>query len=158
MREEDLRTKIIDIVRDTKKGVNLEEADIIVAAGKGVKDEKGFKLVEDLAAVLNATVGASRDVVEAGICGHDHQVGQTGATVTPKLYIAAGISGAIQHIVGMQNSEMIIAINNDPDAAIFNTAHYGIVGDLFEVLPLLTEEFKKALQEETEEGGVPSHA
>ncbi|WP_088032732.1 electron transfer flavoprotein subunit alpha/FixB family protein [Evansella clarkii] len=158
MREEDLRTKIIDIVRDTKKGVNLEEADIIVAAGKGVKDEKGFKLVEDLATVLNATVGASRDVVEAGICGHDHQVGQTGATVTPKLYIAAGISGAIQHIVGMQNSEMIIAINTDPDAAIFNTAHYGIVGDLFEVLPLLTEEFKKALQEETEEGGVPSHA
>ena len=157
LKEEDLRTKVIEIVRNTQKKVNLEEAEIIVAAGKGIKDKKGFKLVEELANVLNATVGASRDVVEAGICAHEHQVGQTGATVCPKLYIAVGISGAIQHIVGMQNSEMIIAINTNPEAPIFNASHYGIVADAFEILPILTEEFKRVLHSEAEEGGVPSH-
>ncbi|MBU9721755.1 MULTISPECIES: electron transfer flavoprotein subunit alpha/FixB family protein [Bacillaceae] len=154
VQEENLKTKVIDIVRDTNKAVNLEEADIIVAAGKGIKDEKGWKMVEELADVLNATVGASRDVVEMGICGHEHQVGQTGATVTPKLYIAIGISGAVQHVVGMQNSELIIAINTDPDAAIFNASHYGVVADAFEIVPLLTEEFRKVLQSGAEEGGV----
>ncbi|SDZ49178.1 electron transfer flavoprotein alpha subunit [Evansella caseinilytica] len=154
LKEDDLRTKVLEIVRNAKKAVNLEDADIIVAAGKGIKDEKGFKMVEALADVLNATVGASRDVVEAGLCGHDHQVGQTGVTVTPKLYFAIGISGAVQHTVGMANSETIIAINTDPDAAIFNVSHYGVVADAFEIVPLLTEEFRKALQVKTEEGGV----
>lgn len=158
MKEEDLRTKVLRIVRDTKKKVNLEEANIIVAAGKGVKDEKGLEMVKELADVLNATVGASRDLVEAGVIGHEYQVGQTGVTVTPKVYFAIGISGAVQHVVGMENSETIIAINIDPEAQIFNTAHYGIVGDAFEIVPMLTEEFRKALQEEKSQGGVTSHA
>ncbi|PYZ93900.1 electron transfer flavoprotein subunit alpha [Salipaludibacillus keqinensis] len=153
IKEEDLRTKVLEIVRDMNKAVNLEDADVIVAAGKGIKDEKGFAMVKELADVLNATVGASRDLVEAGLCGHDHQVGQTGLTVTPKIYFAIGISGAVQHVVGMQNSEMIIAINNDPEAAIFNAAHYGIVADAFEIVPMLTEEFRKALKGE-KAGGV----
>ncbi|MDG5790088.1 electron transfer flavoprotein subunit alpha/FixB family protein [Evansella sp. AB-P1] len=157
LKEENLRTKVLDIVRDTSKKVNLEDADIIVAAGKGIKDEKGLQMVAGLADVLNGTLGASRDIVEAGLISHDHQVGQTGLTVTPKLYIAIGISGAVQHTVGMENSETIIAINNDPDAAIFNKAHYGIVADAFEIVPILTEEFKKALHVEAEEGDV-AHA
>ncbi|WP_096190740.1 electron transfer flavoprotein subunit alpha/FixB family protein [Evansella halocellulosilytica] len=158
IKEESLKTKVLQIVRDTKKAVNLEEANVIVSAGKGIKDEKGFQMVKELASVLNATVGASRDVVEAGLCKHEHQVGQTGATVTPKIYIAIGISGAIQHLVGMQNSELIIAINNDPDAAIFQAAHHGVVADAFEIVPLLTEEFRKALQGESKAGGVTNHA
>jgi electron transfer flavoprotein alpha subunit len=152
IKEEDLVTKVLEIVRDTEKGVNLEEADVIIAAGKGIKDAKGFAMVKELADVLNATVGASRDVVEAGLCPHEHQVGQTGLTVTPKIYFAIGISGAIQHVVGMQNADMIIAINNDPEATIFNVSHYGIVGDAFEIIPLLTEEFRKALKGEKIEG------
>ncbi|WP_026690825.1 electron transfer flavoprotein subunit alpha/FixB family protein [Alteribacter aurantiacus] len=147
VKEDDLQTKVLKIVKDAKKAVNLEEATVIVAAGKGIKDEKGFAMVKELADILNATVGASRDVVEAGICGHDHQVGQTGATVTPKVYIAIGISGAIQHIVGMQNSELIVAINNDKEAPIFNAAHYGVVGDAFTIVPMLTEAFKEALSD-----------
>lgn len=160
LKEEDLRTKVLEIVRDTKKAVNLEDADIIVAGGKGIKDEKGLKMIQELADVLNATVGASRDIVEAGLISHAHQVGQTGLTVTPKIYFAIGISGAIQHKVGMENSETIIAINTDPNAAIFDVAHYGVVADAFEIVPLLTEEFKKALQQgepEKEKGGV-AHA
>lgn len=152
VKEDDLHTKVVEIVKAAKKGANLEEADIIVAGGKGIKDEKGFQMVKDLADAMNATVGASRDVVEAGIIGHEYQVGQTGLTVTPKIYVAIGISGAVQHVVGMQNSELIIAINNDPNATIFNAAHYGIVGDAFEIVPMLTEEFKKALAEEQEKG------
>lgn len=156
LKEEDLKTKVLEIVKETQKAVNLEEADIIVAAGKGIKDEKGFAMVAKLADVLNATVGASRDVVEAGICGHEHQVGQTGSTVTPKIYFAIGISGAIQHLVGMQNSDLIIAINTDPDASIFHAAHYGIVADAFEIVPLLTEEFSKVLKG-SETGGVAAN-
>ncbi|RNA70510.1 electron transfer flavoprotein subunit alpha/FixB family protein [Alteribacter keqinensis] len=153
VKEEDLQTKVLKIVKDAKKAVNLEEASVIVAAGKGIKDEKGFAMVRELAETLNASLGASRDVVEAGICGHDHQVGQTGVTVTPKVYIAIGISGAIQHLVGMQNSELIIAINNDREAPIFQAAHYGIVADAFTVVPMLTTAFKEALSHsETEEG------
>jgi electron transfer flavoprotein alpha subunit len=155
IKEENLRTKVLKIVRDTSKAVDLADAVIIVAAGKGVKDAAGLKLISDLADVLNATVGASRDVVEAGLIGHANQVGQTGETVTPKLYFAIGISGAIQHVVGMNSSETIIAINKDPEAQIFNTAHHGIVGDLFEIVPMLTEEFKAALKEV---GGVKANA
>ncbi|PYZ99100.1 electron transfer flavoprotein subunit alpha [Alteribacter lacisalsi] len=158
MREEDLKTKVIEIVKNTKKAVNLEEAEIIVAAGKGIKDAKGFAMAAELAEAMNATLGASRDVVEAGLCGHERQVGQTGATVTPKVYVAIGISGAIQHLVGMQNAELIVAINSDKDAPIFQAAHYGICADAFTVVPMLTKAFREALnttesvaeQEETE--------
>ncbi|WP_349407445.1 electron transfer flavoprotein subunit alpha/FixB family protein [Pseudalkalibacillus sp. SCS-8] len=146
--EEDIRTKVLEIVRTTTKKVRIDEADIIVAGGKGLGSAQGFQLIHQLAATIGGAVGASRDVVEAGWIDHHHQVGQTGVTVTPKIYIAVGISGAIQHLVGMKNSGMIIAINKDPDAAIFEACHYGIVGDAFEILPLLIEEFSKALARE----------
>ncbi|MFS0861804.1 electron transfer flavoprotein subunit alpha/FixB family protein [Fredinandcohnia sp. 179-A 10B2 NHS] len=144
LREEDMRTKVLKIVKDVGKKVNLAEAHIIVAGGKGLGDEKGFKLIHELAEAVGGTVGASRDVVEAGWIGHDYQVGQTGETVTPKLYFAIGISGAIQHVVGMKNSEMIIAINKDPDAPIFDVATYGIVGDALEIVPKLIEQFRNS--------------
>ncbi|GAB7389233.1 electron transfer flavoprotein subunit alpha/FixB family protein [Bacillaceae bacterium] len=147
IKEEDVRTKILEIVRESKKTARIDEADIIVAGGKGLGSREGFQLIHRLADVLGAAVGASRDVVEAGWIGHEHQVGQTGVTVTPKIYFAIGISGAIQHIVGMQNSGLIIAINKDPDAPIFQACHYGIVGDAFEIVPLLIERFDKALRE-----------
>jgi electron transfer flavoprotein alpha subunit len=149
--EDDLRTKVIEIVRETTKKVRIDEADIIVGGGKGLKDRHGFELCHQLAEVLGASVGASRDAVEAGWIDHPHQVGQTGVTVTPKIYFAIGISGAIQHLVGMQNAGLIIAINKDPDAPIFQACHYGIVGDAFEVVPLLMEAFIKVLKGEEAE-------
>lgn len=142
LKEEDIRTKVLEIVQFTTQKVRIDEADIVVAGGKGLGSEKGFQVVHDLAETLGAAVGASRDVVEAGWVEHHHQVGQTGLTVTPKIYFAIGISGAIQHIVGMQNSGLIIAINNDPEAPIFQSSHYGIVGDAFEIVPLLIQQFK----------------
>ncbi|GCL73992.1 electron transfer flavoprotein subunit alpha/FixB family protein [Paenibacillus naphthalenovorans] len=145
LQEEEVRTKVLEIVRETARRVRIDEADIVVAGGKGMGGPAGFQLIHKLAEVLGAAVGASRDVVEAGWIGHHHQVGQTGVTVTPKIYFAVGISGAIQHIVGMQNSGLIIAINKDPNAAIFQNCHYGIVGDAFEILPLLIEEYTTAL-------------
>ncbi|MFG6497033.1 electron transfer flavoprotein subunit alpha/FixB family protein [Fictibacillus sp. UD] len=148
LKEDDIRTKVLEIVQHTTKKVRIDEADIIVAGGKGLGSEKGFQLVRDLAETLGGAVGASRDVVEAGWVEHHHQVGQTGVTVTPKIYFAIGISGAIQHIVGMQNSSLIIAINNDPEAAIFQSSHYGIVGDAFEIVPLLIQQFKQAFNQE----------
>lgn len=147
LKEEDVRTKVLEIVRESTKKVRLDEADIIVAGGKGLGSKEGFQLIYQLADVLGAQVGASRDAVEAGWIDHQHQVGQTGVTVMPKIYFAIGISGAIQHVVGMQNSGLIIAINKDPHAPIFNACHYGIVGDAFEVVPLLIEGFKKGLSE-----------
>ncbi len=151
IREEDIRTKVLEIVRETTKKVRIDEADIIVAGGKGLGSKDGFQIVHQLAGVLGGAVGASRDVVEAGWIEHPHQVGQTGVTVTPKIYFAIGISGAIQHLVGMQNSGLIIAINNDREAPIFQACHYGIVGDAFEIVPLLIEAFKESLgrKEET---------
>ncbi|WP_134704309.1 electron transfer flavoprotein subunit alpha/FixB family protein [Ammoniphilus sp. YIM 78166] len=146
MKEEQVRTKVLQIVKDVGKKIKLDEAHIIVAGGKGLKDEKGFQLCHQLAEVLGASVGASRDAVEAGWIDHAHQVGQTGTTVTPKIYFAIGISGAVQHIVGMQNSEYIIAINSDPNAPIFGVATYGIVGDAFEIVPKLIEQFSKVKQ------------
>lgn len=153
MKEEDLRTKVLEIVRETTKKVRLDEADIIVAGGKGLGGKQGFELIHQFAGVIGATVGASRDAVEAGWIDHAHQVGQTGVTVTPKIYFAIGISGAIQHLVGMQNSGLIIAINKDPEAPIFQACHYGIVGDAFEIVPLLTQAFEKALHGEVQYGG-----
>ncbi len=147
-KEKDSVSKIVKVINKNKISVNLEDADIIVAGGRGVGSKENFKIIKDLASVLDAELGGSRITVELNWLEPDRQIGQTGKTVTPKLYIACGISGAIQHIVGMQNSNIIVAINKDPNAPIFNWAHYGIVGDLHEIIPVLINEIQKIKSEE----------
>ncbi len=141
---EDIRTTLIEVVKEAAgELVDLEGADIIVAGGRGVGGPEGFAPLKELADLLGGVVGASRAAVDSGWIPHAHQVGQTGKTVGPKIYVAAGISGAIQHVAGMSSSKYIIAINKDEDASIFNISDYGVVGDLFEVVPALTAEIKK---------------
>ena len=142
MPADEIATQVLTFLEQTEH-VNLEDAEIIVAGGRGLGGPEPFALLQDLADALGGVVGASRAAVDAGWIGHDHQVGQTGSTVRPKLYFAIGISGAVQHVVGMQNSDVIVAINRDSDAPIFKVANFGIVGDLFSIVPAIT----KAVQE-----------
>jgi electron transfer flavoprotein alpha subunit len=142
--EDKVKTKFIEFLPDElAEIVNLEDAKYIVAGGRGLGGEEGFKVLRELADVLGAEIAASRGAVESGWIDYEHQVGQTGKTVRPKIYFACGISGAIQHLVGMQNSDVIVAINTDPEAPIFNVATYGIVGDVYKVVPEITRQFKK---------------
>jgi len=150
MIETDVVTKLLEFIPDANRNtVNLAYADVIVTGGKGLKQPDNFKLIWNLARVLGAEVGGTRPVVQAGWLEAERQVGQTGKTVRPKLYIAAGVSGAIQHRVGMEAADVIVAINTDPNAPIFDFAHYGIVGNAMQVLPVLTEAFRSHLDKRT---------
>jgi electron transfer flavoprotein alpha subunit len=144
---DNVRAMVVDVVGAGEGEIDVSEADIIVTGGRGVGGPEGFAPVRSLAKTLGAAVGASRAAVDAGWIEHTHQVGQTGKTVTPNLYIACGVSGAIQHLAGMKTSKVIVAVNKDPEAPIFNVANYGIVGDLFEVVPLLEKELQALLAE-----------
>jgi electron transfer flavoprotein alpha subunit len=142
---EAVKTKVLEVIRGQKEELDVAEADIIVSGGRGLGKKEGFKIIEEIAGVLTAAVGGSRAAVDSGWIEQSHQVGQTGKVVSPKLYLACGISGAIQHLVGMSSAKCIVAINKDPEANIFQVADFGIVGDLYQVVPALTTEIKKLL-------------
>ena len=140
----DIRTEVVKVVKAAKELVSLTDAQIICSGGRGLGDPSGFELIKKFADKVGGVVGSSRAAVDAGWIDHSHQVGQTGTTVKPKIYFACGISGAIQHLAGMQTSDIIVAINKDPDAPIFEVADYGIVGDLYKVIPEIIEEWDNA--------------
>jgi electron transfer flavoprotein alpha subunit len=142
MAEKDVNTRRVEYIPDEGDFVNIEDAECIVAGGRAIGAAENLGILQELADALNGTMGCSRALVDAGILPHAKQIGMSGYTVRPKLYIGAGISGAIHHIVGMEGSDLIIAVNNDPEASIFKVADYGVVGNLFEIVPALTKEIK----------------
>lgn len=141
------KVKVVDFIRDETSGVPLQEAEVVVSGGKGLKGEKNFKMIRELAEILGGAVGASRSAVDMGWISYPHQVGLSGKTVSPKLYFAIGISGSVQHLAGMSSSEIVVAINSDPEANIFKVCDFGIVGDLFEIVPILIERLKRYKEE-----------